>query len=158
LANRAIAAACYGGALSRVPYFDIEAGTLNDKQADRCANAARDLRDVPLIIEQQSGLTIGQIAARARKHKQRLAQKGLTLGSVWVDHLGLARASKRYAGNRVNEIGEITAALKVLAKELDVPVVALCQLNRLVEARTTSGPCFPICATRARLNRTRTSF
>ena len=81
-----------------------------------------------------------QIAALARRHKQRLAQCGLTLGSVWVDHLRLVYPLKRYAGSRVNEIAETSGALKVLAKELDVPVIVLAQLNRLVEGRDNKRP------------------
>jgi len=140
LANRAASFACYGGPLLRVPYFDIEAGTVTDKQAHRFADATRDLRDVELEIEQQSGLSLSQIAARTRRHKQRLAQRGLTLGTVWVDHLGLIKPSANYNGNRVNELAEISGALKVLAKDLDVPIVVLCQLNRMVEARDNKRP------------------
>ena len=62
LANRVAAFACYGGPVDRVPYFDIEAGALSNKQADRFANAARDLQNVPLIIEQQSGLTVARLS------------------------------------------------------------------------------------------------
>lgn len=140
LANRVVSSICYGGPLSRLPYSDIERGEITPTQSDAFVDAARDLRNVNLEIEQQGGLYIGQIAARARRHKQQLARRGLQLGSVWVDHLGLIKASKHYAGNRVNEISEISAALKVLAKDLAVPVIALCQLNRAVEARDNKRP------------------
>jgi replicative DNA helicase len=140
LANRAASFACYDGPLDRVPYFAIEAGTVTDKQAHRFADAIRDLWDVELEIEQQSGLSVSQIAARARRHKQRLAQRGLTLGTVWIDHLGLIKPSANYKGNRVNELAEVSGALKVLAKDLDVPIVALCQLNRMVEGRDNKRP------------------
>jgi replicative DNA helicase len=83
---------------------------------------------------------VSQIASRARKHANGLERKGKRLGAVIVDHLHIVQSSGRYAGQRVQEISETSAALKVLAKELDVPVIALAQLNRSVEARDDKRP------------------
>jgi replicative DNA helicase len=69
-----------------------------------------------------------------------LERKGLTLSTVIVDHIGHVRASDRYRGNRVAEVTEISAGLKALAKELDVGVLALCQLNRQLENRDDKRP------------------
>jgi replicative DNA helicase len=140
LASRTAVALCYGSPRDRFTYSEIEHGKVNAEQADRFVNAARDLAAANLEIDEAAGLSIGQIAARARRHQQRLAQRGLTLGSIWVDHIGLVRASQRYAGNRVHEIGEISGALKALAKDLGVPVIALSQLNRSVETRDNKRP------------------
>jgi replicative DNA helicase len=93
-----------------------------------------------LEFEQQAGLNVSQIAARSRKHKAALERQGKTLDVVMIDHLGLVQATNRYAGNRTHEIEETTCALKALAKELNIAVVALCQLNRAVEGRDDKRP------------------
>jgi replicative DNA helicase len=124
----------------RIPYYDIANGNLTDDQARRVIEAARLQRDVPLKIDPAPGLTVSQIGARARRHKQALERQGKRLGPVIVDHMHIVRPSNRYSGARVNEVGEISAALKGLAKELDAPVVALAQLSRKVEDRDDKRP------------------
>jgi replicative DNA helicase len=69
-------------------------------------------REWPLTIDPAPGLTVSQITARARKHKQMLERQGRRLGPVIVDHMHIVRPSNRYSGARVNEVGEISAALK----------------------------------------------
>jgi replicative DNA helicase len=123
-----------------IPYYDIANGHLNDAQAQRIIDAARIQRDIPLQIDPAPGLTVSQIATRVRRHRQNLERKGRRLGPVIVDHMHIVAASKRYSGNRTNEVGEISAALKALAKELDVPVIALAQLSRGVENRDDKRP------------------
>jgi replicative DNA helicase len=123
-----------------IPYYDIANGTLSDAQAQRVIEAARLQREWPLQIDPAPGLTVSQIAARARKHKQTLERQGRRLGPVIVDHMHIVRPSNRYSGARVNEVGEISAALKALAKELDVPVIALAQLSRALESRDDKRP------------------
>jgi replicative DNA helicase len=123
-----------------IPYYDIANGTLTDAQAQRVIDAARIQREWPLQIDPAPGLTVSQIAARARRHKQNLERQGLRLGPVIVDHMHIVRPSNRYSGARVNEVGEISAALKGLAKELDVPVIALAQLSRALESREDKRP------------------
>ena len=123
-----------------IPYYSIANGALNDAQARRIIEAARLQRDIPLKIDPAPGLTVSQIAARARRHQQTLERKGQRLGPVFVDHMHIVKPSNRYSGARVNEVGEISAALKALAKELDVPVVALAQLSRALENRDDKRP------------------
>jgi replicative DNA helicase len=92
--------------------------------------------ELPIRIEEQPGLTMSQIATRARRMKR--SPEGLDL--LVIDHLDLVKPSGRYQGNKVYELGEITAAAKALAKELKIPVVLLCQLNRAVEQREDRRP------------------
>jgi replicative DNA helicase len=123
-----------------IPHYDLANGTLNDGQARRIIEAARLQREWPLTIDPAPGLTVSQIAARARRQKQILERQGRRLGPVFVDHMHIVRPSNRYSGARVNEVGEISAALKGLAKELDVPVIALAQLSRALENRDDKRP------------------
>jgi replicative DNA helicase len=123
-----------------IPYYAVANGTLNDAQARRIIEAARLQREWPLTIDPAPGLTVSQIAARARRQKQILERQGRRLGPVFVDHMHIVRPSNRYSGARVNEVGEISAALKGLAKELDVPVIALAQLSRALENRDDKRP------------------
>ncbi len=123
-----------------IPYYSIANGTLSNAQAQRVIEAGRKQRDVPLTIDPAPGLTVSQMAARARKHKQALERQGKRLGPVFVDHMHIVKPSNRYSGARVNEVGEISAALKSLAKELDVPVIALAQLSRGLESREDKRP------------------
>jgi replicative DNA helicase len=123
-----------------IPYFDIARGKISDVQADRVRAAQKDFRRLSIKIDPQGGLSAAQVAARSRKHKHLLERHGRTLDLVIVDHLHIMRASNRYAGNRVAEVTEISSALKALAKELNVPVIALAQLSRQVETRDEKRP------------------
>ena len=91
---------------------------------------------MPLYIDQTGGLTIGQLAARARRLKR---QRGLDL--LVIDYIQLLQGSSRRGNeNRVQEVTEITNQLKALAKELNVPILALSQLSRQVENRDDKRP------------------
>ena len=94
------------------------------------------MQRIPLYIDQTGGLSIAQLAARARRLKR---QRGLDV--IVVDYIQLLQAgSKRGGDNRVQEVTEITNNLKALAKELNVPILALSQLSRQVEQREDKRP------------------
>lgn len=95
---------------------------------------------MPLEIEPEPGLTVSQIAARVRRARVQFEKRGIELGMVVVDHMGLVGASSRYAGNRVREIGEISNGLRNLGRELDLHMLMLSQLNRGPEARPDKRP------------------
>jgi replicative DNA helicase len=139
LANRCLSDALFGSK-NQISYWNITRGNLTVAQAEAVVEVAREMHSLPLEIEQEAGLSISQLAGRARKHKALLQRQGKTLDVVMVDHLGLLRPSSRYAGNKTHEIEETTGALKALAKELNVAVVVLCQLNRAVEGRDDKRP------------------
>jgi replicative DNA helicase len=115
---------------------DIRRGEINEEQFTRLAMVSQEMSKAPLFIDDTGGISIAQLAARARKLKR---QKGL--GLVIVDYLQLVQgSSKSSQTNRVQEITEITTSLKALAKELAVPVIALSQLSRQVENREDKRP------------------
>ena len=119
-----------------IPSYRIRRGEIDPSDFDNIAECARDMEQIPLFIDETGGLTIAQLAARARRLKR---QRGLDL--LIVDYLQLASsASRRGSENRVQEITEITTNLKALAKELNVPIVALSQLSRQVESRDDKRP------------------
>jgi replicative DNA helicase len=121
---------------SMVPSADIRRGKISEDQFAAIVAAAREMQRVPLYVDQTGGLTIGQLAARARRLKR---QRGLDL--LVVDYLQLLQgSSRRSSENRVQEITEITTNLKALAKELAVPILALSQLSRQVENRDDKRP------------------
>jgi len=116
---------------SRVPSERIRRGDVDQEEFDRIYHAARDLRDMPFFI----GLSIAQVAARARRLKR---QSGLDL--LIIDYLQLLTGSGKRNDNRVQEITEISMGLKTLAKELNIPIIALSQLSRQVESREDKRP------------------
>lgn len=118
-----------------VPYVNLRNGRFHERMFEIIKFAAEQLSTLPIKIEQQPGLTVSQIGARARQMKRK---EGLDV--LAIDHLDLIKASGRYAGNKVYELGEITASLKALAKELDIVVVLLAQLSRNVESRDDKRP------------------
>ena len=114
----------------------IRRGSIDENQFNDLVEAAKAMQTLPFYIDQTGGITIGQLAARARRLKR---QKGLDV--LIVDYLQLLSGSgKRASDSRVNEITEITTGLKALAKELEVPIVALSQLSRQVEQREDKRP------------------
>ncbi len=112
----------------------IRTGRFTDKEWDNFVHTAQVLSDLPLYIDDTGGISIAQIAARARRMKR---EKGI--GCIMIDYLQLVESSRRVE-NRVQEISEVTKGMKALAKELQVPVVALSQLSRGVEARDDKRP------------------
>jgi replicative DNA helicase len=121
-------------------YGDINNGRLTREQFEAYKRYADTARQLPIEIDDTSGLTIGQIEARARVMQQSFERRGIQLGAIVVDYLGLMSAGDRYKGSKVNEIGEISAGLKGLAKKLNVCMVALSQLSRAVESRDNKRP------------------
>ena len=114
----------------------IRRGKITEDEFTRIVEVSRELQSLPLYIDATGGLTIAQVAARARRLKR---QRGL--GLVVVDYLQLlAGSSRRAAEGRVQEVSEITVGLKALAKELNVPIMALSQLSRQVENRDDKRP------------------
>ncbi len=122
---------------SELPSDRIRRGDVNSDEFSRLVRASQEVHRVPLIIDDTPALSISAIRTRARRIKRQ--QGGLAL--VVVDYLQLLQGSPgRRAENRVNEIGEISRGLKTLAKELEVPVLALSQLSRQVENREDKRP------------------
>jgi replicative DNA helicase len=113
----------------------IRRGMINEDEFRKLVAVSREMSRIPLYIDQTGGLTIAQLASRARKLKR---QKGL--GLLVVDYLQLLAGSSKRGDNRVQEVTEITTGLKALAKELAVPVIALSQLSRQVEQRDDKRP------------------
>jgi replicative DNA helicase len=120
---------------SGVPSYKIRRGDLNQDDFERIVQASREMQNIPFYIDQSGGISIAQLVARARRLKR---QKGLDL--LVVDYLQLLVGSRSRGDNRVQELTEITTGLKALAKELNVPVIALSQLSRQVESRDDKRP------------------
>src|SRR3569833_34461 len=115
---------------------NLRMGRISQQEFRQLARAAAELQSLPLYIDDTPGLTIAALRTRARRLKR---QKGI--GMVIIDYLQLLQGTGRNANdNRVNEISEISRGLKQLAKELDVPVIALSQLSRAVEQREDKRP------------------
>jgi replicative DNA helicase len=119
---------------AEVPSERIRRGDMDEDEFRRFVHAAQELHRMPLYIDDTPALPIATLAARARRLKR---QHGLD--ALFVDYLQLVRASGR-ADSRVLEVSEITQGLKAIAKELEIPVVALSQLSRQVENRDDKRP------------------
>ncbi|WP_218242737.1 replicative DNA helicase [Comamonas fluminis] len=125
------------GSIGRVNQGNLRTGKLSDDEWPRLTEAIERLRTVSLHIDETPGLTPIELRANAR----RLARQCGKLGLIVVDYLQLMSGSGGAGGdNRATELGEISRGLKMLAKELQCPVIALSQLNRSVEQRTDKRP------------------
>ncbi|HSR77540.1 MAG TPA: replicative DNA helicase [Xanthobacteraceae bacterium] len=121
---------------TEIPSYRIRRGEIDTTDFDRIVETARDIEALPLYIDETGGLSVAQLAARARRLKR---QRGLDL--LVVDYIQLLQGSmRRAAEGRVQEVTEITTSLKALAKELRIPIVALSQLSRQVENREDKRP------------------
>ncbi|HGG63758.1 MAG TPA: replicative DNA helicase [Rhodobacteraceae bacterium] len=119
---------------SEVPSEQIRRGDMTEEEFRRFVEAAKQLEACPLYIDDTPALPISQLAARARRLKR---THGLDV--LFIDYLQLVRPATA-KDSRVNEVSEITQGLKAIAKELDIPVVALSQLSRQVESRDDKRP------------------
>ncbi len=118
---------------SEVPSEQIRRGDMREDEFRRFVEAAKALESCPLYIDDTPALPISQVAARARRLKR---TQGLDV--LIIDYLQLLKGSSKE--NRVQEVSEITQGLKAIAKELNIPVIALSQLSRLVERREDKRP------------------
>jgi replicative DNA helicase len=118
-----------------ITFGQIMCGALEEGDLNRLEKARAHLERLPLAIDVAPGLSIAEIASRVRAEKNRMRKRNVQLAVVVIDYLKFVRATDRYRGLRVYEIGEITGALKQLAKAENVCVVLLVQANRAVEAK-----------------------
>ena len=120
---------------SGVASYKIRRGDITETDFHHVAEAVREMQSIPFFIDQTGGISIAQLTARARRLKR---QRGLDL--LVIDYIQLLSGSKTRGDNRVQELTEITTGLKALAKELNVPILALSQLSRQVEQRDDKRP------------------
>ena len=120
---------------SKIRSNDIRRGKVSEKEFEKFIETSKNIFELPLYIDETPAITIAAISNRSRRIKRLF---GLEL--IVVDYIQLMRSGKRLETNRVQEISEITQGLKALAKELNVPVLALSQLSRQVEQRDDKKP------------------
>ena len=121
---------------TEIPSSKIRRGEITEADFEKLVACSNMMSRIPLFIDQTGGISIAQLAARARRLKR---QRGLDV--MVIDYVQLMTGSSRRASeNRVQEITEITTGLKALAKELQVPIIALSQLSRAVESRDDKRP------------------
>lgn len=120
---------------SGVPSSNMRRGQIDEDEYRKIRETSELLEQVPLYIDDTGGLSIAAVAARARRLK-----RNTNLGLLIVDYIQLMTGSGKRSDNRVQEITEITQGLKALAKELNIPVIAISQLSRAVENRDDKRP------------------
>lgn len=118
-----------------VDNWKIRTGNLSDEEFARIGDAMAEMDELPIYIDDTSAMTIMELRNKARR-----AMHDHNIGIVIVDYLQLIQGSDRYKGQRVQEVTEISRGLKILARELEIPVVALAQLSRGVTGRDDPRP------------------
>ncbi|MBQ2695138.1 replicative DNA helicase [Candidatus Saccharibacteria bacterium] len=121
--------------VSGVNNWNIRTGNLTDDEFAKIGDAMAEMDELPIYIDDTSSMTIVELRNKARR-----AMHDHDIGIVIVDYLQLIQGSNRYAGNRVQEVTEISRGLKILARELEIPVIALAQLSRNVTGRDDPRP------------------
>jgi len=120
---------------SGVDSWNIRTGNLSDDDFSKLSDAMGEMAEAPIFIDDTPGVSVLEMRTKARRaaHEQ-------PLGLIIVDYLQLMQSSGRSDGNRVQEVSEISRGLKLIARELNVPVIALSQLSRTVESRNPQIP------------------
>ena len=130
LANRMLSS------LGQIEGYKFMSGKLNNNDYIKFNEALSQLEDTNIFIDDTPGITIGEIRSKCRRLKS--SSTGLDL--VIIDYLQLVSGGKNYGTNRQQEVSDISRSLKMLAMELNIPIVALCQLSRTVESREDKRP------------------
>ena len=121
--------------VSGVDNWKIRTGNVSDEDFGKIGDALGEMDSVPLYLDDSSSMTILELRNKARR-----AAHDHDIGMIIVDYLQLLQGTDRYAGNRVQEVTEISRGLKQLARELEIPVIALAQLSRSVTGRDDPRP------------------
>lgn len=120
---------------SGINAWNIRTGNLSDDDFAKLSEAMGEMAEAPIYIDDTPGLSVLEMRTKARR-----AMHDQPLGLIVVDYLQLMQATNRTDGNRVQEVSEISRGLKLIARELNVPVIALSQLSRTVESRNDKKP------------------
>lgn len=120
---------------SGVDSWNIRTGNLSDEDFSKLSEAMGEMAEAPIFIDDTPGLSVLEMRTKARR-----AAHDQPLGLIIIDYLQLMQGSGRHDGNRVQEVSEISRGLKLIARELNVPVIALSQLSRTVENRSPQIP------------------
>ena len=120
---------------SGVDSWNIRTGNLSDDDFSKISEAMGEMAEAPIFIDDTPGLSVLEMRTKARR-----AMHDQPLGLIVVDYLQLMQAANNHNGNRVQEVSEISRGLKLIARELNVPLIALSQLSRSVESRTPPIP------------------
>ena len=120
---------------SGVDSWNIRTGNLSDDDFSKISEAMGEMAEAPIYIDDTPGLSVLEMRTKARR-----AAHDQPLGLIIVDYLQLLQASGNHNGNRVQEVSEISRGLKLIARELNVPLIALSQLSRTVEQRSPAIP------------------
>lgn len=123
-----------------ISYEDISRGNLPRDHQRRVEAAAGYLSTYPLVMSDKTNLLVSEIRAITKDVARDIEREGGKLCVLVLDYLKFIKASDRYSGQRVNEIGEITGALKGMAKEMGIAIILVCQLNRQNEQREDKRP------------------
>lgn len=120
---------------SGVDSWNIRTGNLSDEDFGKLSEAMGEMAEAPIFIDDTPGVTVLEMRTKARREAH-----NNPLGLIIIDYLQLMQGSGKHDGNRVQEVSEISRGLKLIARELNVPVIALSQLSRTVETRTPQIP------------------
>lgn len=121
--------------VSGVDNWKMRTGNLSDEEFAKIGDALGEMDEIPIYIDDTSSMTIVELRNKARR-----AMHDHNIGIIIIDYLQLIQGSDRYKGQRVQEVTEISRGLKILARELEIPVVALAQLSRNVTGRDDPRP------------------
>lgn len=121
--------------VSGVDNWKMRTGNLSDEEFQKIGDAMAEMDEIPIYIDDTSSMTIVELRNKARR-----AMHDHDIGIVIVDYLQLIQGTDRYRGQRVQEVTEISRGLKILARELEIPVIALAQLSRNVTGRDDPRP------------------
>lgn len=125
---------------SRISNDNVRSGRFQGDEFSKLSESINELEQAPIYIDDKSNLSVTELLTKARRIAAKLPKEN-PLGLIVVDYLQLMKAnSPSRDGNRVNEVGEISRGLKLIARDLDVPVLALSQLSRSIESRTDKKP------------------
>ncbi len=121
---------------SGVNSYKIRSGMLSENDFSKIIRSREGLHDLPMFIDDTPAISIATLRTRARR-----LYRTSKIGAIFIDYLQLIRGNNRYGDvNRVQEVSEVTQGLKAIAKELNIPIIALSQLSRLVEQREDKKP------------------
>lgn len=144
MSREELSARCMSNAMAKwgsyVEYNRIERKKVDGAEKAALLKSVEALCMLELVIDDTSNLSPTQISSRAKQIKAEMLKRKVKLGAIFVDHLDKMQASDRYRGSKVQETGELSKAMKAMAKDLGVPVIVLAQLNRATEGREDKRP------------------